>query len=188
MIWILPYDPFGDERMIYTIKNMVEENPKLVYNDGVEKLFVYTRGIKGGSKKLKELLTYLEETVPVNAVDKELQEMQTIVGKVKHKKEVGERYMTLQEIIDFEKQYSYEDGLEAGIRTGRESGLREGLEVGRESGLKEGLETGFMNGITAAIRMLKDLRIPESVACRSLAEQFHLTEEEAAEYMKQSQI
>ena len=172
MIWILPYDPFGDDRMIYTVKNIVTENPNLVYNDGVEKLFVYTRGTKGGSPKLKELLRYLEDTVPENAVDEELREMQTIVGKVKHRKDVGEHYMTLQEIIDFEKQYSYEDGLEAG----------------RESGLKEGLETGFMNGITAAIRMLKDLRIPESVACRSLAEQFHLTEEEAAEYMKQFQI
>ena len=184
MIWILPYDPFGDDRMIYTVKNIVTENPNLVYNDGVEKLFVYTRGTKGGSPKLKELLRYLEETVPENAVDEELREMQTIVGKVKHRKDVGEHYMTLQEIIDFEKQYSYEDGLEAG----RESGLREGMEAGRESGLKEGLETGFMNGITAAIRMLKDLHIPEPAACRSLAEQFHLTEEEAAEYMKQYQI
>ena len=26
MIWILPYDPFGDGRMIYTVKNMVVEN------------------------------------------------------------------------------------------------------------------------------------------------------------------
>lgn len=23
MIWILPYDPFGDDRMLYTVKNMV---------------------------------------------------------------------------------------------------------------------------------------------------------------------
>ena len=184
MIWILPYDPFGDDRMIYTVKNIVTENPKLVYNDGVEKLFVYTRGTKGGSPKLKELLRYLEETVPENAVDEELREMQTIVGKVKHRKDVGEHYMTLQEIIDFEKQYSYEDGLEAGIRTGRESGLREGMEAG----IKTGRESGLKEGLTAAIRMLKDLHIPESAACRSLAEQFHLTEEEAAEYMKQYQI
>lgn len=31
-IWILPYDPFGDDRMIYTIKNIVVENQELVYN------------------------------------------------------------------------------------------------------------------------------------------------------------
>lgn len=135
---------------------MVEENPKLVYNDGVEKLFVYTRGIKGGSKKLKELLTYPEETVPVNAVDKELQEMQTIVGKVKHKKEVGERYMTLQEIINHEKQWSYEDG----------------VEDGKES------------GIISAIRIMKDLNASRKYACESLCEKFELTKEQAEEYLE----
>ena len=41
-IWILPYDPFGDNRMIYTVKNMVAENNQIVYNDGVTKLFLYT--------------------------------------------------------------------------------------------------------------------------------------------------
>ena len=164
MIWILPYDPFGDERMIYTIKNMVEENPKLVYNDCVEKLFVYTKGIKGGSKKLKEFLTYLEETIPVNAVDKELQEMQTIVGKVKHKKEVGERYMTLQEIINHEKQWSYEDG----------------VEDGKESGFLSGKESG----IISAIRIMKDLNASRKYACESLCEKFELTKEQAEEYLE----
>ena len=38
-IWILPYDPFGKNRMLYTVKNYVEEFPELVYNDGVKKLF-----------------------------------------------------------------------------------------------------------------------------------------------------
>ena len=120
MIWILPYDLCGENRMIYTIKNMVVENPKLVYNDGVEKIFVYTRGTVGGSPKLKELLRYLEETIPENAVDEDLREMQNIVGKIKHRKDVGKHYMTLQEIIDQEKKYSLEigrrEGIEAGIR------------------------------------------------------------------------
>lgn len=31
-IWLLPYDPFGDNRMIYTVKNMVAENNQIVYN------------------------------------------------------------------------------------------------------------------------------------------------------------
>ena len=156
MIWILPYDPFGMNRMIYTVKNMVVENPGMVYNDGVEKLFLYTRGTEGGSAKLKELLHYLEDTKPENAVDEELREVQDIVGKVKHRKEVGAHYMTLQEIIDNEKKYSYEDGL--------------------EQGLEQGLEN--------SIRMLKKLNVPETDAYRTLMEQFSLTEEEAAEYMK----
>lgn len=110
-IWILPYDPFGDNRMLYTVKNKVVENPDLMYNDGVTKLFLYTKGTVGGSKELKALLTYLENTTPANAVDKDLLEIQEIVGNIKSKEEVGERYMTLQELIDYEKQNSYEYGL-----------------------------------------------------------------------------
>ena len=104
MIWILPYDPFGDDRMLYTVKNMVVENNKLVYNDGVLKFFLYTKGKNGGSKELKDLLTYFEETTQDNAVDQELKEIQKIVGGIKESRETEDRYMTLQEIIDHEKQ------------------------------------------------------------------------------------
>lgn len=31
-VWILPYDPFGDNRMVYTVKNMMAENSELLYN------------------------------------------------------------------------------------------------------------------------------------------------------------
>lgn len=113
-IWILPYDPFGDDRMIYTIKNMVVENPNLVYNDGITKIILYTKGTKGGSKELKDFLTYMENTTLSNAVDKELLELQEIVNNVKSKEDVGERYMTLQEMIDYEKRDSYEEGLKDG--------------------------------------------------------------------------
>ena len=49
-----------DKGMLYTVKNMVVENKELVYNDGVVKLFLYTKGKRGGSEDLKSLLTYFE--------------------------------------------------------------------------------------------------------------------------------
>ncbi len=118
MIWILPYDPFGDDRMIYTVKNTVVENKELIYNDGVLKLFLYTKGRNGGSKELKSLLTYFEETTQDNAVDAELKEIQKIVGNIKHSYETEERYMTLQEMIDYEKADSYKIGIQQGIQQG----------------------------------------------------------------------
>ena len=114
-IWILPYDPFGDDRMIYTIKNMVVENHDLVYNDGITKIILYTKGTKGGSKELKDFLTYMENTTLSNAVDSELLELHEIISNIKSKEDVGERYMTLQEMIDYEKRDSYEDGIKDGI-------------------------------------------------------------------------
>lgn len=61
-IWILPKDPFGCNQMIYTVKNVVVENNNLLYNDGVTKLFLYTEGRYGGSKKLKAMLKYMTST------------------------------------------------------------------------------------------------------------------------------
>ena len=31
-IWILPYDPYGHNYMVYTVKNVVTENNQIVYN------------------------------------------------------------------------------------------------------------------------------------------------------------
>lgn len=117
-IWILPYDPFGDDRMIYTIKNIVVENHDLVYNDGITKIILYTKGTKGGSKELKDFLTYMEDSRLSNVVDEELLQLQEIINNVKSKEDVGERYMTLQEMIDYEKRDSYEDGIKAGAIMG----------------------------------------------------------------------
>ena len=154
-IWILPYDPFGDERMIYTIKNMVVENQELVYNDGITKIFLYTKGTKGGSKELKDFLAYMENTTVSNAVDKELLELQEIVNNVKSKEDVGERYMTLQEMIDYEKRDSYEDGLKNGLN----------------------------NGIKASINICKSLNLDHTQTKAKLLEQFSLLEEQADEYL-----
>lgn len=62
MIWILPYDPFGMDYMMYSVKNRVEEFPEIEYNDGVRKLFLYTGGMKGGTKSLKDLLVYIQNS------------------------------------------------------------------------------------------------------------------------------
>lgn len=51
-VWILPYDPFGDGRMVYIVKNQVVENPKLVYNEGVTRIFLFADGHFGGNEEL----------------------------------------------------------------------------------------------------------------------------------------
>lgn len=68
----LPYDPFGLDYMLYSVKNIVEESPEIEYNDGVRKLFLYTGGKKGGTKALQDLLAYIENSTEENAVDDDL--------------------------------------------------------------------------------------------------------------------
>ena len=101
--------------MIYTVKNMVVENNQIVYNDGSTKIFLYTKGTKGGSKELKDLLTYFENTTLTNAVDSDLQEIQKIVDSVKADFKERERYMTYEEVLYYEKRDSHEAGIIEGI-------------------------------------------------------------------------
>ena len=115
-IWILPYDPFGKNRMIYTVKNVVEEFPELLYNDGVKRLFLYVGGELGGTEKLKDLLHYFSSSKKGNVTDTELEHLHSIVEKAKYNQKVGKRYMTLQDMIDYEKKESFDDGVALGIR------------------------------------------------------------------------
>lgn len=59
IITILPYDPFGQNRMVYTIKNCCVEAPDLAYDDGAVKIFLYTKGTEGNpGKELRDMLKY----------------------------------------------------------------------------------------------------------------------------------
>lgn len=166
-IWILPYDPFGKNRMLYTVKNSVEEFPELIYNDGVKRLFLFVGGELGGTEKLKELLQYFSSSKKANVTDTELEQLHSIVENAKHNQEVGKRYMTLQDMIDYEKKESYEDG----------------VAFGREEGRKEGRNEARKEGILALINSLSELNIPTEQIEEQLMQKFSLTKEEAQAYL-----
>ena len=130
-IWILPYDPFGENQMLYTVKNSVEDFPHLVYNDGVKKLFLYTGGELGGTEKLRSLLQYFSDSNTQNVTDTDLEHLHSIVESRKNNQKVGKRYMTLQDMIDYEKKESFEDGVTIGIRALISSLKELGIPVGQ---------------------------------------------------------
>lgn len=87
---IMPFDPFGQNHMVYTIKSKCVELPEMEYEDGASTLFLYTKGTKGiPSQALQQLLHYMEETIYKNAVNDELLEIHRIVETVKKDPEVG---------------------------------------------------------------------------------------------------
>ncbi|MDE7253626.1 MAG: PD-(D/E)XK nuclease family transposase, partial [Acetatifactor sp.] len=47
VIFIMTYDPFGADRMVYTVKNGCVEMPELPYEDGARTIFLYTKGTEG---------------------------------------------------------------------------------------------------------------------------------------------
>lgn len=50
VIFLCNYDPFGYDRVKYTIRNMCEEDPEMPYKDGVQTIVLYTRGRTTESK------------------------------------------------------------------------------------------------------------------------------------------
>lgn len=84
VIMILPYDPFGLKRMVYTVKNKCIEEPEMEYEDGASTLFLYTKGTKGVlSENLKQMLRYMEESTYENAVNDDLKEVHKMVEILK---------------------------------------------------------------------------------------------------------
>ena len=135
-IWILPYDPFGKDLMIYHVKNIVEEFPEMNYNDGIRKVFLYTDGKYGGSEELKKLLSYIKQSNYENVSDTQLEKLHHSVESIKNNSEIGVKYMQMWEVLELEKRESREEGK----AEGRAEGIKEGEEKGKADAVIELLE------------------------------------------------
>ncbi len=94
IIIILPYDPFGINRMVYTIQNQCVEATAIPYDDGAKKIFLYTKGTEGTpSQELKDMLKYIENTTQNNIANQNIESIHRMVEKLKKNKEVGISYM-----------------------------------------------------------------------------------------------
>ena len=94
VIFITTYDPFSENRMVYTIKNSCVEVPELEYEDGAKTIFLYTRGKEGNPpEELKQLLHYMEHSSIENASTESLKKLHRMVTAVKRDGEVGLAYM-----------------------------------------------------------------------------------------------
>lgn len=166
-IWILPFDPFGENRMLYTVKNCVEENPQIDYNDGVTKLFLYVGGELGGSEELKKLLNYMSKSEKENVLDPELLQLHNIVEEVREDRKAGEQYMTLQEYLEYE--------------------IEEGIEAGIQARLQERVDAAVQERIDAVIQetvvMLRELSIPDEQIVEKLMDKYQFSEEKAKSFL-----
>ncbi len=121
VIFISPYDPFGLNRMIYTIKNTCVEEPDMPYEDGMQTLFLYTRGSKGNPpEELQRLLHYLEDSREENALYGELKEIHRMVQQVKKDREDREVSLEYMKIFERERMIR-EEGREEGYVSGEEA-------------------------------------------------------------------
>ena len=133
VIFITTYDPFGLNRMVYTIKNGCIEVPGLEYEDGAQTIFLYTRGREGNPpEELKQLLHYMEHSSIENASTESLKKLHQMVTAVKRDGEVGLAYMKSFEREERIRKQGEAEGRKAGLEEGKKAGLEEGLQEGKE--------------------------------------------------------
>ena len=123
IIMILPYDPFGKKRMVYTVKNQCIEDSAVTYEDGAVKIFLYTRGTEGEpSQKLIDMLKYIEKSTKENIVNQDIKRLDELVSQVKQSREVDLSYMKSWEWEEYIKRTAMEEGMEQGMKKGMEQG------------------------------------------------------------------
>lgn len=130
MILITDKDYFGEDYMLYTFRNRCVEMPELEYNDGLYFLYYYTKGTKGGSESIHNMLKYIQDSRHRSAVDEATRELDKYVSNVRRDPEIRGNYMTFGDRIDWEKQMSLEEGIEQGRRQIIENMLKKGKTAG----------------------------------------------------------
>jgi predicted transposase/invertase (TIGR01784 family) len=154
LIMISNYDPFGYDRMLYTIQQHCVEEPDMPYNDGSKTLYLYAYGKKEiPSQKLADMLRYMTESTKENVVNPNLADIQEMMDDIKKDSEKGVRYMQSWEIKDI--------CFEQGVAQGHASGLAEGLTQGKSQGIILLLQNigGISEELVTKIQAQKDPKI-----------------------------
>lgn len=104
VITITNFDPFGYGYMMYHISNQCREVPELSYGDGLQFIYFYTEGKKGGNADIQAMLKYFKDSTEENATTDIIKEVHRYVSRVKVLPEVRQEYMKFDEIMYYAKK------------------------------------------------------------------------------------
>ena len=174
IIVILPYDPFDQNRMVYTIKNQCIEVPNMSYDDGAEKIFLYTKGkTDNASNSLSDMLKYIQDTKEENITNEDIHTIHKFVERAKHRKEVSVQYMRLWET----NEKMLEDARMEARMEARVEALAEGHALGRAEGRAEAQN----EGIQILVTTYQNLKQTKEAALQALIANYSLSNEAAAQ-------
>ncbi len=168
---ILNYDPFGLDRMVYTIKRKCVEEPNMPYDDGATTIYLYTRGTQNvPSQALKDMLQFLENSTKNNVTNENLENIHRLMDEIKRDRKVGINYMHTWERERMIKAEGREEG--------RVEGLAEGLAEGRAEGLSR--------GAFGIIEICRELGVSKEETIEKLQKNLDITYETALQYLQES--
>jgi predicted transposase/invertase (TIGR01784 family) len=108
VIFICDFDPFDAGKYRYTLEMRLEEAKSVVYDDGRHTVFLSTKGTNGDEvpESLVKFLKYVKaglEDSTEDFDDEYVKQLQDSVARIKSSREMGERYMVLEEMLRKER-------------------------------------------------------------------------------------
>lgn len=176
VIFICDFDPFDQKLYCYTFQNECRENKSVKLGDGSCTIFLSTRG-ENEEEVPPELVRFLKfVTADLKESEEDFQDRlvsqcQKTIRDIKTDREMGERYMTLEELLKDEKQ-------EGRLEATREN-ILELLEV-------LGPVPEQLRNQLEGLEELGDLKILLRLAAK--ANSIQVFEEEAQKYLQSSPI
>ena len=179
VIFVCDFDPFGERLYCYTFGNECKENKNVKLDDGSCTIFLSTKG-ENEEKVPQELVRFLKfvtadlKESEGDFQDRLVSQLQKTIREIKTDREMGERYMTLEELLKDEKQ---EGRMEGRLEATRENILELLEELGPvPDQLRDRLEE---------LEELGDLRALLKLAAK--ADSLDVFEKEAEKYLQSSQ-
>lgn len=146
MIMIMDYDFFGKDNMMYVFENVCREFPDIEYNDGLKFIYFNVNGKNGGTKTIKQLLSYLNNSKIESVTNETIGRIHNYVSSVKESAEVREHYMTWDEWVEREIQAR----LDEAVKEALEEAVKEAVDEAVKDTQKE-------TTITATKSLLLDI-------------------------------
>ena len=113
VIFICPFDLFGEGRHIYTFRNFCEENKRILLGDDTAKIFLNTESeMEDTSRELRAFLDYVAGKKTEDSFVKKLEDA---VKKARQNREWRREYMTLLMRDQENQEKGKEIGMEIGI-------------------------------------------------------------------------
>ena len=124
VIFVCDYDPFGLKKYCYTFFNRCEEENTLKLDDGNVTIFLSTHGKnpQDVSEGMVRFLKFVKASLKASIADYKddfVKQLQDTIVRIKASREMGERYMLLQELLKDERTAGFAEGHAAGLTEGR---------------------------------------------------------------------
>ena len=134
VIFLCDFDPFGEGKYRYTFRTACEETEEVSLKDGRCIVFLNTRGknVEDVPKELVSFLRFVHADLKESQKDFEddyVRQVQKSVIHIKENREMEERFMLLELLLQDERREGREEGRKEGRKAGELEGAQEMLQM-----------------------------------------------------------